>query len=516
MSSLAAFINEYIAGLSGIYYVRQLIAAVLLFVFGALLTDLFVKDEVSWLKRSVLAFPSGISAFAITAYAMLVLRIPYNSISVTAVISAEAAGAALALAMSKRTGRVGKYRRHMIITAAAAIVIAAFAVSGITPVSISNDTMYYFKRYPDAIVYYGGLRDQFDFFLTDTGLGVVSLDTLPALFGFGDTFGIRECFHINFLLFFFATVQERAQKHLSLKDSYVFAAVVTATLATATPFVILGHWALANMYFMELFFIAAYTAMDHEADAAGAASVMLVALGLLRIEGTLFVIWLIVCVCAYTGAGKIMASHVVLPLGILFGLYCLNVFARFYVLDNMYLFLSPVKAVLIICMMIGAGIYLAFIQNRLPDNISRHLSLIYIGALLAGNIVLALYDGTHYFGNLAAFRDNLFRQSGWGMFPYLVIASSAFLIFECAVSCFTKANRKYPSGFAITLAAGFLLIVIAASFGRGDLLAEDVGDSGNRVLLQIVPLIVMALGEQFLYVLCYNHVDGETDGKRGD
>ena len=73
-----------------------------------------------------------------------------------------------------------------------------------------------------------------------------------------------------------------------------------------------------------------------------------------------------------------------------------------------------------------------------------------------------------------------------------------------------------PSGFGITLAVGFLLIVIGASFGRGDLLSEDVGDSGNRVLLQIVPLVVMAFSELFLNVLCYNHGVGCTYGKRGD
>lgn len=516
MSESYAFINEYIAGLSGIYYIRQLLVILVIFSYGALLTDLMVRDTVSWVKRSILAFPAGISAFAITAYSMLVLRIPYNTWSVSAVMAIEIIAVLAALLRSRRPLKITPYKNHMIITLAAALVIAAVSASGLAPVAISNDTMYYFKRYPDAIVYYGGLRDQFDFFLTDTGLGVVSIDTLPSLFGFGETFGIRECFHIDFLLFFFVSVFERAQKLLSKRSSYVFAGAVTTVLAVSTPFVILGHWALANMYFMELFFIAAYTANDLEDDAAGLVSVLLVALGLLRIEGTLFVVWLILCACAYTKLAPKMARFVILPLGILFSLYCLNVFVRFYVLDNMYLFLSPQKAVLIICMMACVGIYLAFIQKRLPEKISDNLPVLYILALLCGNLILAVYDKDHYLGNLAAFRDNLFRQSGWGMFPYFVMCAAAFLAIEYGISYFGYKEKIMPSGFGITLAVGFLLIVIGASFGRGDLLSEDVGDSGNRVLLQIVPLVVMAFSELFLNVLCYNHGVRDTYGKRGD
>ena len=500
MSPLYQFVTEYLADLSPVYYLRQYIVILVLFVFGALLTDVFVRDKkISWVKRSVLAYPLGISAFAVTAYAVLVLRIPYNTLSVSLILAAECAAAIFIIVKRGAGNGILSYRKHMLTAAMAAAALAALATSGLFPVSISNDTMYYFKRYPDAIVYYRGLRDQFDFFLTDTGLGVVSIDTLPALFGFGETFGIREFFHMNFLLFFAAGAFERAKVRLSERSAYVFAVILTGVLAVSTPFVILGHWALANMYFMEMFFIAAYTALDHGGDAFAAAAVMITALGLFRIEGTVFVIWLVLCVSSYSNIGRKAAGYVILPMGILFSVYCLNVFIRFNVLDNMYLFLSPVKAVLIICMMAAAGIYLAFVRERLPEKIRLRLPLIYIAALAAGNAALFVYDSAHYTGNLAAFRDNLFRQSGWGMFPYFVIAAGVFLIAEYSVMYFGNGKRgQAPSGFGITMVAGFLLIVLAASFGRGDLLAEDVGDSGNRVLLQVTPLIVMTFGELFL------------------
>ena len=497
MSALGMFITEYLAASAGSSFVKQLIVILAIFVLGAVLTNRLLED-ISWQLRSVLIFPTGLSAFVITAYAMIVTSIPYNRWTVSVIMLAEALAAVLSNRRSYSGDALSSYGKHMAVTVAAAAVLAAFATSGITPVSISNDTMYFFRRYPDSIVYFEGLRDQFDFWMTDTGLGTVSVDTLPALFGFSESFGIREFFHIGFVAFFGICVYERASKRLEKKAAVAAAVLITLFLETATPFVILGHWALANMYFMEMFFIAAYSATDHENSTGRVTPLLLVALSLFRIEGTMFVVWLILCIALYTDAGKKLAAYCLLPMTLLFGGYCLNVFVRFYVLDDIYLFLTPVKAVLLVAAMASAGIYLAFIFPRLGAGIRRRLPLIYTGALLLGNAVLFTRDPGLYLGNIMAFYSNLFRQSGWGMLPYFVIAMTFLAIVEYMLAYFGKESRfDGPDPFTLTLTAGFILMVLAASYGRGDILAEDVGDSGNRVLLQVVPLVVMLFGDMF-------------------
>ena len=117
-------------------------------------------------------------------------------------------------------------------------------------------------------------------------------------------------------------------------------------------------------------------------------------------------------------------------------------------------------------------------------------------ALLLGNAVLFVYKRDLYIGNLKAFYANLFRQSGWGMLPYFVITLTVMLVIEYML-IYKKTGRGIDAAndFNITLLAGFVLMTIAASFGRGDVLAEAVGDSGNRVLLQIVPLVVLTYAE---------------------
>ena len=495
MSALSIMVTEYLSGLRLQYFSKQCLVIFAVFLFGALISDLLLGPECSWIRRSILAFPLGISAFVITAYAMLVAGIPYNTASVSAAFITEAAVTIFLNRKSFAAFDMKKSGKRMLLAAGVAVVTAAVSCSGLIPVSITNDTLYYFKRYPDSIVFFGGLRDQFDCWLTDTGLGIVCVDTLPPLFGFGETFGIREIFHIDFVAFFALCLYERAQKRLEKKGAVVATVLITGVLVTATPFVILGHWGLANMYFMEMFFIAAYTSVDVK-DSIRAKAVLLLALSLLRIEGTLFAVWLVLCICVYRDIGRKLAVYVMLPMTVLFGAYCLKIFTRFNLDDNIYLFLTPMKAVLLTGVVAATGIYIALIQPRLPERAVNILPCIYIAGILAGNILMFVRDSELYIGNLKTFYANLFRQSGWGIMPYFVITMAMLLAVEYAILYFkNRISLDDSDRFNITLVAGFILLTLAASYGRGDALSGYVGDSGNRVLLQVVPLIVLMFGE---------------------
>ncbi|MCR5302037.1 MAG: hypothetical protein K6E49_06315 [Lachnospiraceae bacterium] len=506
MTPLQSFVTAYLKELTGAYYIKQVAVILVLFLLGAVFTDLLLGPEEVRIKRAVIAFPAGISVFVITAYVMLICGISYNTLTVSLVIAAEFA-AALIAGRRKFPGYIKeKGVKRMLPFICFAAVLAMIATSGIAPVSVTNDTMYYFKRYPDCIVYYNGLRDQFDFFLTDTGLGVISLDTLPALFGFGYSFGIREFFHIDFLIFFGICVFERADTFLKKKSHALAAAIITtAFLAFSTPFVILGHWALANMYFMEMFFMAAYIATDYTDGGRMITPLLLLAMSLFRIEGTIFAVWLILCISLFTDLSKRLVLFALIPMAVLFGGYCLKIFTQFYVLDNVYLFMSPQKSAVLVAFIVAAGIYLWFVFPALRSKFGKYLPSVYLLALLAGNLLLFVSDSAHYTGNLSAFCSNLFKQSGWGMLPYFIIAMTVLLAAEALIS---RIRSRRPGDISqvpdvtkkydMVLTVGFILIVLAASFGRGDVLSQAVGDSGNRVLLQVVPLLVMTYAELFL------------------
>ncbi len=501
MSPLNLMINEYLSRSAGIYFVRQLVVILAIFVFGAILTEVLLPNRKNIVRSAAVAFPVGLSAFAVTAYAMLTFNIPYNTYSVTAALIIEGGATLIVGRKSFATSINRALIVRMLIVLGVAAVAASVACSGLIPVFISNDTMYYFKRYPESIVHYGALRDQFDSWLTDTGLGSVCLDTLPSLFGFGESFGIREFFHMSFLTFFGTCVYERAGKHVKDRFRLASALIVTAVLAVATPFAILGHWALANMYFMELFFIAAYTAYDEEIPT-HVSTILLLALALLRIEGTLFAVWLVICVAYYKKTAKKLALCVLIPLAVLFSLYCRRIFCDFYIFDDIYVFLTPQKAVVLIGIIVAAAIFLLFIFDRIPAKLAVHLPKIYVLGAIAANLVIAVRNSELYLGNLATFATNLFGQSGWGMFPHLVVTSTILLAAEYLIMFIRDKKKPDPAnGFNITLTVGFVLMALVASFGRGDALSDYIGDSGNRVMLQVVPLVVIMYTELFMGLL---------------
>lgn len=502
--TLETFVNEYIATLSAGFFAKQYIMIICLFVFGAVLSDRLSGRDAGWVLRAAMAYPLGICAFAITAYVMIVIGIPYNKWTVCAAIMIEAAAAVVTNRKSYAMHTGAAEVKHMLICAAAVMVAAFIAVCGVAPVIISNDSMYFYRRYPDCIVYYQGLRDQFDFWMTDTGLGAVAIDTIPALFGFGESFGIREFFHINFIVFFGACVYEKAGKYVEGKNKAVASVVITSVLVAATPFVILGHWGLANMYFMELFFIAAYYTYGCGKKGFGATVLLLTSLALFRIEGTMFVVWLIICLAYYCRIGKELAKYVLIPMAVIFGSYCIKIFTQYYLFDNIYLFLTPVKALLLVGAILLSALYISFIQPRLPERVTRKLPYFYIGAMIFGNLMLLCLDSEHYIGNIQAFGANLFRQSGWGMLPYFAVSTVVLFGIEYVINCKRSIlTLKESDSFNLVLTAGFILIVLAAAFGRGDILMEDVGDSGNRVLLQITPLIVIMFGELGMSLVKY-------------
>ena len=307
-----------------------------------------------------------------------------------------------------------------------------------------------------------------------------------------------------FVAFFGISVYEKSQNYVSGRKRVIATTAITLILAVSTPFVILGHWALANMYFMELFYITAYYTYFHNGRGFGASVLMLVALALFRIEGTMFVVWLILCLAYYCDIEKKLVRFVLIPVAALFGGYCLKIFTGFYLFDNIYLFLTPQKAVLLITAIVGSAFYITLVQPRIPKRLYDFLPYIYLGVMMAGNLCLLVMDSEHYIGNIKAFGANLFRQSGWGMLPYFAVATTVVFAVEYALilkekkGCFGISNT-----FNAVLTIGFILIVLAASFGRGDILMEDVGDSGNRVLLQITPLIVIMFGELGMSLVKY-------------
>lgn len=485
---------------SAMYFVRQFLAVIIISICGFfvyLYSEKSADSKKSAASGIIMAFPLGLSVFIIEAYILLSVGIPYNAFSVSVIFLAISA----LLAVSTIKAGVFKQvfeenRKVLIVGTLILLVLVVFSCSGIAPISISNDSMYYFHEYPRDIVYFSGLRDQFDSFLTDTGLGSVVIETIPFLYGFNESFGIRESMHICFLVFLTYRVYSRCGSKC--------AAVIAGLLTTvSSPVFILGHWAMANMYFMDFFFMAAVLIGEASSERSEMkfseilpGALLSVACALLRMEGGIFILFLVGCYTLLNVNGRKLIFGIALPILVLLGIYEIRIYAL-YDIDNPYTFLTPQKALLQAAAFVCVIIYIALIRDRLPEKIRMVMPMLFIAVLIGANGILLVYNKELYIANLRAFYGNFMGQSGWGVMPQLIVAAVIVLLVGRIISPGKIKASSYEIYFA-TLTIGFVLVTVAVSFMRGDALNIQVGDSGNRVMMQAAPLVIYTLTLYFV------------------
>ena len=151
-------------------------------------------------------------------------------------------------------------------------------------------------------------------------------------------------------------------------------------------------------------------------------------------------------------------------------------------LNPAYQFLSKEKAWIQMGIIAALFIYLSFIRHRLPWNLEQQMPGIILGGLAFGNLLLLLLNPIIYIENIKAFAANFFHQSGWGFFAIFL------LIFLLSLPI-----NQYHFGYMDLAWIGYLLLGVAVCWARDGILREGIGDSGNRVMLQAVPLIVYSM-----------------------
>ena len=549
------WIVNYLSEYRAEFFLAQMVTVLSLFLLGLLFVWLSGKN---WnMTGMLIAYPAGLSLYVLAGMLLLVGDLGFTVSHILIVL-------AVFLVLTGFFGyrRIGirglwggkkvswELQKKLLMVLGAVLLIALISCSGILPVSLSNDSMYYYSLYPRALATYGELRRQFNVFLTDVGPGSALIGTLPYFFGFNETFGIQWAFNINFLIFYAYMMKRRT-------DSLAAALLSLLLLGTAMPFFILSKWAMSNFYFMEYLMFCILTArelLDNRAESLPGQepengpeggrnvsgilvlSVLTVMLSTLRMEGMVFTLFLVFAYSLLPGANTEMkaesktaiktnsvcsrlANQILLPCLVLHGLYFYRIFVQMEIIAA-YTFLSKGKAVLELAAMVLLFVFLISKvkitkmenveftgKNRnLADTIrkmigylrDREMEVVLIMLTLV-NFILLLMDRSLYFENLKAFGRNLFHRSGWGVFPF-VVCGVILLIALCLV----LDRKKYTLSYMDFLVLGYLLITLAVSFARGDPMQESFGDSGNRVLMQIAPLLTYALCERLFGILNSN------------
>jgi len=485
---------------SFVYFIRQVAVIFFIYATGFILVSLCSytgkrKDTIDKVFTYLLAFPLGIALYIVSGLILLISDIGFNYYYLLGILFLFLLVVYLFSSFDINKFKADFSIKQLFLLCLIVLIFAMLATSGLISISFSNDSMYYYYAYPHELVYSGHLSNKYDTFLTDAGLGTAIINTLPFMFGFGESFGIQNFFNINFILYFFYSVFAQGKKHYDIKKSYGFAAIFTLLLITSTPFLIVSKWVLANVYFTEMMFIIVmlnYLYKDKENAILVIRSLLLLALSFIRIEGALFVGFIVM---VYLITDKVKKKEVlafILPVLLLQMTY----FIRIFIIMHIYAedtFMTKRKALIAIVFLLSVIIYgMIYAADGYFPSLKKKFCFVttwrvILFALIAVNVALFIYDYRLFLSNVKVFLINLLQTGGWGIFP-------ALLLFMIIIVPKVKIEDNYFDYFWI----GFLLLAFAACFARGDNLRIDVNDSGNRVMLQIVPFVIYAFAFRFI------------------
>lgn len=473
--------TELLGILSEGYLIRQAAVIAGIWISGFLFLQVSVKKRDSvW--QYLLAFPVGLSLWGVLGFALLVLGIPYR---LGWIAAAYFTVYVLAAFFCKREE---KWRLDLRVLPVLLLVLAlaAVACSGLFTISITNDSVYYYSVYPQMLVRYGGYRKAFDVFLTDVGQTTAMINCLPFFFGFEETFGIQHFMNFNFAGIFFTAVYETALPGRSKRTAAAAGLAATVFLFVSTPFVISAKWVLANVYFMEFMFLIFYLGGKCGRERGEwekykwVLCLLAAMLSMMRMEGGMVACLLILCLSTLSCTNRDLCCFYLLPVALMqlgyYGMLFLKLKA-----DPLYSFLDTGKALLMLALLLGLMLYFLLIRQKRFQSFLKYPEAVILAGLAAGNLLLLAVNGQRYLTNLSCFVRNIFEQNGWGYFGYI------FLILLLLIP---KKRRRisYPVLFCI----GYVLLTVAVCWARSGNLRVGIGDSGNRVMMQVVPFAVYA------------------------
>ena len=279
----------------------------------------------------------------------------------------------------------------------------------------------------------------------------------------------------------------------------------TLFLVSCEPFIVLSKWILSNVYFMDFLFIVFL--LEHTSGGGGGSDsvfadraeerlldfrilFMSAFLIMSRMEGGVLVFVLALALSVLPIKKEKLLIHFALPLCIMELGYYGMIYLRIGI-DPLYSFLDSKTALLMVGLIVVLVVYIIFIRDRIK---SSFLPIWLLILLAMGNAGLMLINSGRYLTNLKAFIVNIRQGNGWGLFLIVIVIYCVMLIFELV----RRKGRDIP--LMLFLPAALVLAIIAVCFARGGVLAVRTSDSGNRVLMEIVPLLVFSV---FVQGACY-------------
>lgn len=490
-------LNENIKQVTSAYGIRQVIASLLLFLYGYLCVHPFC-DKLGPAWNIVLAMPVGNALWGGLSTIVLCLNIPYNRFSM------------LALLLFILLLFIVIYRKSYLnidiisLTEAAGVVLALtiLATVGYFAIYNSSDSYYFVMQYGELIAARGKLSsDIAGTYMTWTGITPALMSSYAKIWGFENIYAIHYLLLSSMYGCILLSVLHYALKRYTKKQSVLLAVFTILTIMIIPAVAYMSMWIIANTYFMMYIVFVVLIPLVHREQMEGKLLALIslfnVWLTLSRPEGALVMCFFVIGISSLRLSRK--------SVFVLYFPQCVAQFLYFGKLLYEYLIgaeqaanamLTKETIAILLLSLFLTALYLVIYNTKLVVFIRTHMTVLVLSALLVAILLLGVLDIEKFVTNITVTAQN-FTGWWWKYVPITV------LIIEVLKICFKCRNRYFD-----LMVLGFVLCTFAVCMGRPHPLRLGYGDSFNRMCMSIVPLYVASTVCTFLMKVEEENVDG--------
>ena len=459
---------------------RALLIQLWIFAIGFLFSNLH-KRTFDPVFRSLIALPVGWAIFGISA--TLVYGVYFGAASQVALLCVLAL-ATLALLIGNIISR-SLSKESVLLAAVSLLVLAGIClyVESLRIVTMSPDSSY-LARYGQNIGVgnYEGSRMVFSMW----GPFVPFIHALTNLLGQKLFWQYQPVISLHLIAIVFYTVYSIVRERAPVLHSFVAATLLVCLMVLSDIFlfhVFYIHVNLISALYMYLCVFALAKVQQEPTKAYGSLALLsLIAFSLVRIEAPLFAI-AILLVTTFRWQGWSYGNR--LKLIIPYTLFMVAWYARVYFMLPEYPdLLTEQLTIAFISVFIGLALFTAFSGLEVLRSIVKQTHVVVVIGLLLLGIIATVLKPEHMATSSRSMVRNALVAGDWGLTWYVI----AFVATELYILCRHSIERRWMFFVLIT----YVLLVYNVTYFSG---AYRIGasDSGNRLILQAVPLVILYL-----------------------
>jgi len=294
---------------------------------------------------------------------------------------------------------------------------------------------------------------------------------------------------LNLVAVVFYTVYTIIRERQSISQSFVVATVLISLMTLSNIFlfhVFYIHVNIVSALYMYLFVFALVKMQQQPGRAYELLALLsLIAFSLIRLEAPLFVIVILLVTTFQQGWSYVNRLKLVIPFVVLFVAWYARVY---FMLPEVPDLLTKELVMAFITALVGFGLFAIVSGLKVFDSIVKRTTFLTVIGLVLVSIIFTIIKPGHMLSSLESIGRNILVEGNWGLTWYIIF----FLATELYFARVQAATEGY-SLFTV-LVAYILLVYNLAYFSIPYHVGE--GDSANRLMLQVLPLVLLYLGTE--------------------